>query len=243
MLANGTWQSDGTFMPFGEVTAEALAKLTKRFAERVLAALESRNLIDAATTAQILSQKYSGFSVWLGEPFKDKERELFVARYIERGPISLEKLAIQDNVVTYTTKDGETQKFDPLDFLALLSSHIPNTSESLTRYFGHYSSRSRGERLKKAALLPSASVLLSGGEPVEAKKKPSYSWAECLRRMYELDPLKCPKCGNNMRIIAFIRDQHEIENIMRSLHIPKSRAPPPIKEPLNGLPVSQFQYL
>jgi hypothetical protein len=30
----------------------------------------------------------------------------FVARYIERAPLSLEKLSIQDDIVTYTTKDG-----------------------------------------------------------------------------------------------------------------------------------------
>jgi hypothetical protein len=43
---------------------------------------------------------------WLGDPFHDKESEQFVARYIERAPLSLEKLSIQDDIVTYTTKDG-----------------------------------------------------------------------------------------------------------------------------------------
>ena len=43
--------------------------------------------------------------LWLGDPFHDKESEQFVARYIERGPLALEKLSIQDDIVTYTTKD------------------------------------------------------------------------------------------------------------------------------------------
>jgi hypothetical protein len=55
---------------------------------------------------QILSQDHTGFGVWLGDPFHDKESEQFVARYIERAPLSLEKLSIQDDIVTYTTKDG-----------------------------------------------------------------------------------------------------------------------------------------
>jgi hypothetical protein len=42
----------------------------------------------------------------MGDPFHDKESEQFVARYIERSPISLEKLSIQDDIVTYTTKGG-----------------------------------------------------------------------------------------------------------------------------------------
>jgi|GEM_PF-6454983 len=32
----------------------------------------------------------------MGDPFHDKESEQFVARYIERAPLSLEKLSIPD---------------------------------------------------------------------------------------------------------------------------------------------------
>jgi hypothetical protein len=61
--------------------------------------------------------------------------EQFVARYIERSPLSLEKLSIQDDIVSYTTKDGAAHEFDPLEFLAALSVHIPKTYESITRYY------------------------------------------------------------------------------------------------------------
>ncbi len=83
-------------------------------------------------------------------PFHDKESEQFVARYIERSPLSLEKLSIQDDIVTYTTKDGAAHEFDALEFLAALSVHIPKTYESITRYYGRYSCRRRGERAKLA---------------------------------------------------------------------------------------------
>ena len=63
----------------------------------------------------------------------------------------------------------------------------------------------------------------SGGEPFEEKKRPSLSWADCMKRFYEIDPLACPKCGSQMRIIAFLTDQHEIEKIMRSQGIAKAR--------------------
>jgi hypothetical protein len=71
---------------------------------------------------QILSQDHTGFGVWMGDPFHDKESEQFVARYIERAPLSLEKLSIQDDIVTYTTKDGAAHEFDALEFLAALLS-------------------------------------------------------------------------------------------------------------------------
>jgi hypothetical protein len=44
----------------------------------------------------------------MGDPFHDKESEQFVARYIERTPLSLEKLSIQDDIVTYATKKEPT---------------------------------------------------------------------------------------------------------------------------------------
>ncbi|MCB0328743.1 MAG: transposase [Bdellovibrionales bacterium] len=81
-----------------------------------------------------------------GDPFQDEQSDKFVARYVERGPLSLEKLSMEDDLVVYTTKDGATHEFETLECLALLSSHIPNTYESITRYYGYYSCRARGER-------------------------------------------------------------------------------------------------
>ena len=42
----------------------------------------------------------------MGDPLHDKGSDQFVARYIERAPLSLEKLFIQDDIVAYSTKDG-----------------------------------------------------------------------------------------------------------------------------------------
>jgi len=86
-----------------------LKAIEEAFANRVLAQLHKRELITEDDVAQILSQDYTGFVVWMGDPFHDKETEQFVARYIERAPVSFEKLSIQDDIVTYTTKDGAAQ--------------------------------------------------------------------------------------------------------------------------------------
>ena len=88
LLADGFWK-DCVFTRFEVVDLKAIEEA---FANRVLAQLHKRELITDDDVAQILSQDHTGFGVWLGDPFHDKESEQFVARYIERAPLSLEKL-------------------------------------------------------------------------------------------------------------------------------------------------------
>jgi hypothetical protein len=157
----------------------------------------------------------------MGDPFHDKESEQFVARYIERAPLSLEKLSIQDDIVTYTTKDGAAHEFDALEFLAALSCHVPKTYESITRYYGRYSCRRRGERAK----LTPPDDETEGNYRREFRRS---AWAACIKRIYEIDPLECPKCKAQMRIMSFIQDKHSIKDIMKAQGIPDFQAPPPI---------------
>ena len=42
-------------------------------------------------------------------------------------------------------------------------------------------------------------------------------WAELLRRVYEIDPLVCPKCGGQMRVIGFITEPQVIRRILDHL--------------------------
>jgi hypothetical protein len=54
-------------------------------------------------------------------------------------------------------------------------------------------------------------------------------WAELVRRVHEVDPLVCPKCGGSMRIIGVILDPDVITTILDHLRKRKdtgSRAPP-----------------
>ncbi|MCG2789925.1 MAG: hypothetical protein L6405_08295 [Actinomycetia bacterium] len=104
------------------------------------------------------------------------------------------------------TKKCSTQtlcvfKFDSLDFIACLSSHIPNKNEQMLRYLGFYSNVCRGRR-KKQGTAESEYVI----EGEEYNKGCSKTWARLIKKIYEVDPLICPKCGGNMRIIAFIED-------------------------------------
>jgi hypothetical protein len=54
---------------------------------------------------------------------------------------------------------------------------------------------------------------------------------ECIKKIWEADPLHCPTCGGEMKIISFITDLKTIRKILEHLclwaEIP-SRDPPPL---------------
>jgi len=58
---------------------------------------------------------------------------------------------------------------------------------------------------------------------------PSKGWAEMIRKVYEIDPLLCPRCGGQMCIIAFIEDPKTIDRIIGHLKLTfeAERPPPP----------------
>jgi hypothetical protein len=46
-------------------------------------------------------------------------------------------------------------------------------------------------------------------------------WAELLRQIFEVDPLRCPQCGSEMRIVAFITQRAVIDRILD--HVSRTR--------------------
>ncbi len=51
------------------------------------------------------------------------------------------------------------------------------------------------------------------------------AWARRITKVYEIDPLLCPRCGSEMRLIAVITDPTEAHTILRHL-LKIGRAPP-----------------
>ncbi len=53
---------------------------------------------------------------------------------------------------------------------------------------------------------------------------PSKKWRECIKKIYEVDPLCCPKCGGEMKIISFINEFLIIRQILEHLGLPARMA-------------------
>ncbi len=52
-------------------------------------------------------------------------------------------------------------------------------------------------------------------EPVsEFAARAKSAWARLIRKVYEADPLECPKCHGPMRIIALINDPPVVQRIL-----------------------------
>ena len=45
------------------------------------------------------------------------------------------------------------------------------------------------------------------------------SWARLIKKVYEADPLTCPRCGRPMKIISLIENPAVIEGILRHLKL------------------------
>jgi hypothetical protein len=144
------------------------------------------------------------------------------------------------------------QVFDPLDFIAEITQHIPNKGEHTIRYYGFYSNKARGIRAKFACGEPADSANIAElelevtEEDTPQRKVYRSRWAAMIQKVYEVDPLKCPKCGELMHIIAMIekRDQPEVvKKILKHCNLwteAVSRAPPAFTLEPEYIPMDEF---
>ena len=117
---------------------------------------------------------------------------------------------------------------DPLEWLARLSDHIPDPGQHRTLFYGEYSNRVRGSGQSNEAEAE------AGQEPGPRRRCPP-SWARLIARVYQVDPLVCVRCGQRMRLIAFVTDQMAIGKILEHLGLSTpevAKLPPPAREVL-----------
>ena len=141
--------------------------------------------------------------------------------------------------VLYRSKMNPVSKknfavFPVLDWIATLTAHIPNKGEQLVRYYGYYSNVSRGKRKKEKPeeereVSWKPEVIEVAAPPVskELKKR----WSYFIRKVYEADPLTCPKCQGEMRIISFIDQPEVIKKILQHLGLCEESHAPPRRDP------------
>ena len=116
--------------------------------------------------------------------------------------------------------------YDYLEWIARLTSHIPDRGTQLVHYYGAYSNAHRGIARQREVFVE----VPPKDEPVDspplgcawlaARRK---SWARLIRRVYEVDPFLC-RCGERMRVVGFITQAPVIRKILD--HIGRRFDPP-----------------
>jgi len=62
----------------------------------------------------------------------------------------------------------------------------------------------------------------------ELRPIPSGGWAEMIRKVYDVDPMVCPQCGGQMKVISFLTDYAVVDRIIDHLKLTfVAERPPP----------------
>jgi len=64
-------------------------------------------------------------------------------------------------------------------------------------------------------------LILDCAQPRRAARRRRENWARLIRKVYEVDPLTCTACGEQLRVVAFIEQFDVIEKTLR--HIVRDR--------------------
>ncbi len=103
--------------------------------------------------------------------------------------------------------------------MSKMVTHIPNKSEHMVRYYGYYSNKSRGMR-KKSDSDDQVPALVESAVSSTAFRR---NWARLIQKIYQIDPLLCPKCQGPMKVISFIEDDALIKKILVHLGLWETR--------------------
>lgn len=152
-----------------------------------------------------------------------------LCRYVTRPAICLDRLHLRaDGQVQYQLKqpfaDGTTHVvFSPLDFLSKLAALIPRPRHHLVRYHGVLAPNAR----MRKHVVPRQPKTNTDEKHAhhEPKHKPEPSqihdpliapltWAQRLKRVFNIDITLCPRCGGTLRVIAEITDPVIIQKIL-----------------------------
>ena len=199
--------------------------------------LAKKKRISEGLIKKLLSLKIPVSTLTITSKSKSRDRRgrESLAQYILRSPFSLEKITYQQQTKTvlYRSKMNPVLKksftvFPILDWIATLTTHIPNKGEQLIRYYGYYSNVSRGKRKKEK---PEDKTEIGEIDAPPVSKELKKRWSYFIRKVYETDPLICPKCQGEMRIISFI-DQPWCDKKNSSTHGLWEESQPLLKETL-----------
>lgn len=104
-----------------------LKGMTELFRSLLLKKLHREGVLTHDIVENMLTWPHSGFHVYASEAFRDPDRIRRTLSYAFRPTVSLKQLSYdpKEKHIVYRSKKRKTLQFNPKDFIALLTQHIP----------------------------------------------------------------------------------------------------------------------
>lgn len=122
-----------------------------------------------------------------------------------------------------------------MESIARLILHVPDVRERQVVYCGAYANASRLRLfLRQSTEDPDEALFVPVlEEPTPFEQQRRMRWAQLIKKVWLEDPLLCPECKGEMRIISFVTDPPVVDNILRHIQwhpgeplVPYIRPPP-----------------
>ena len=245
ILSEGLFERDGTFCSIWKLDTDAIEQQFRQ--RVISALRKANRLSDEFAQNLLSWEHSGFSVVVGRQPGAHETRRIEeVGRYLARAPVpqDLPEVILGGQVLIPTPPDPRTGAteivLDPLEFIHRVAMQIPGRGQHLVRYYGAYSCRGRRAHARmdeeqENENRDDASAARPQGQaedPAQADCQPDSesehaesdflrsrrrSWARMIRRIFEVDPLLCPDCGGQMKVIAVLTDPEVVDRILRHI--------------------------
>ena len=242
------------FHPASAIDAPDVAQVQADLRKRILRAFVDRGLLESCDAKDMLTYQHSDFSVDAGVCIEAHDRAA-LERLRKEGAALVYRCAKQSSEPGADKRGAKVDELHltPLELIDRIAALVPPPRTHRHRYFGVLAPNSplRSAVVAMAVAAPARAtsaqpaqtgtgvgVGVPGVVPQGSSMQPKrslahYLWAVLIARIYEVFPLLCPKCGGQMRLIAFVTEGTQIMKILEHigvacepLHIAPPRGPP-----------------
>ncbi len=236
------------FHPASAIDETAVARVQTDLRRRILRAFVGRGLIVKADAKDMLGYPHSGFSVDAGVCIQANDRAALerLLRYCARPPFAMERLRKEGAALVYRRQTAQRAWIGQARCQGGRAD--PHTTGTDRSHCGPGATAAHAPA-KQVVVQTEPAATGEGGVPgvvhlghaipstpesAPPKRSPAhYLWAVLIARIYEVFPLLGPKCGGQMRLIAFITEGVQIRRILEHIcvdsqppHIFPARGPP-----------------
>ena len=211
--------------------------------------LHDPSFIRTDTPQKALTTDRDGFSLNAAVSCQPYQRDRLerLCRYVTRPAICLDRLTLRvDGKIQYELKhpfrNGTTHiLFSPLDFLSKLAALVPSPRHNLVRYHGVFASNARMRKLIVPTKRKKTNSKVDQNQCKSIAKSESadeliapLTWAQRLKRVFNIDISVCPLCGGTTRVIGRGRLRIIDPDIIQKILDHIEAQPPPLS-PATGI--------